>query len=142
VGQVALLRELEGSRPAAEAAAAQRILDWARGCVTRIWWGKGQRTGSFVPVLEHKGTSYQLFAVYTYGTVETYFQFYLLKQPFDAEEKRLDLLRRLNAIDGISIPASAITRRPGIPLSALVDEQNLSGFLRAYEWFIEQVRLT
>ena len=131
---------LQHTRTAPEVEAARRILDWARMHVTQIWWGKGQRTGSFVPTMHHDGTDHQLFAVYTYGTVELYFQWYQLKSPFDAEAKRLELLRQLNAIDGVAIPTEAITRRPGMPLAVLAEKQRVLEFLSVFEWFIHEVQ--
>lgn len=131
---------LQHTRTAPEVEAAHRLLNWARGHVTQIWWGKGQRTGSFVPIVHHDDIDHQLFAVYTYGTVELYFQWYQLKPPFDAEAKRLELLRRLNAIDGVSIPTEAITRRPGIPLAVLAEAERVTEFLGVFEWFIHEVQ--
>jgi hypothetical protein len=131
---------LQSSRTAPEVEVARQLLDWARPHVTQIWWGKGQRMGSFVPTVHHNGTDYQLFAVWTYGTVELYFQWYQTKPPFEAEAKRLELLRRLNAIDGVSIPPDAITRRPGVPLVVLAEAQRVPEFLSVFEWFIHEVQ--
>lgn len=131
---------LQHTHTAPEIEVARRILDWARAHVTQVWWGKGQRMGSFVPTVHHAGTDHQLFAVWTYGTVELYFQWYQSKPPFETEAKRLELLRRLNAIDGISIPTDAITRRPGIPLVVLAEAQCVTEFLRIFEWFIHEVQ--
>ena len=63
-------------------AVARRILDWASSRTTRIYWGKGSRSGSFVPVVQRHGVDHQLFAVWTYGTLELYFQYLQYKEPF------------------------------------------------------------
>jgi hypothetical protein len=123
-----------------EANVARKILEWAQPKVTQIWWGKGSRSGSFVPVFNHKGRDHQLFAIYTYGTVEIYFYWYTYKPPFDSEDKRRELLDRLNGIAGVSLPDEAINRRPGIPLSVLRDESALMQFTAAFDWFIEEIR--
>lgn len=123
-----------------EVSAAQHILAWARSKVSRIWWGKGQRWGSFVPVLAHGGVDHQLFAVYTSGSVEVYFQWYRLKRPFDEEGKRLELLDQLNQITGVSIPADAIARRPSIPLAALARDHNIERFLQVFDWVLHEVQ--
>lgn len=73
--------------------------------------------------------------------MELYFQWYQLKLPFEAEAKRLELLKRLNAIDGVSIPTDAITRRPGIPLTVLADMSRLAESLAVFEWFIHEVQM-
>ena len=74
---------------------------------------------SFVPTVRHDDIDYQLFAVGSNARVVLLFEYYQHKPPFEEESKRLELLSRLNAIDGVSIPADAITRRPAIPLAVL-----------------------
>lgn len=119
---------------------ARRILEWARPRTTRIWWGRGRTMGSFVPVLNHAGVDHQLFAVFSGGSVEIYFQWYLYRPPFSDEGKRLELLERLNAIPGVSIPADAIGRRPSIPLSILAEEGRLNRFLDVFDWYLREIR--
>ncbi len=63
--------ELQAKHPAA-VPVARRILEWAKSNVGNIWWGEGTRDGSFVPIFRHKGIDHQLFAVYTYGRLETF----------------------------------------------------------------------
>jgi len=133
-------RELEERNDTVAATVARLILDWARPKVTRIWWGEGSRSGSFVPVLNHKNRDHQLFAVWTYGTVEIYFYWYQYKTPFDSEEKRRELLSRLNAIPGVSLPDSAITKRPGIPLSTFGDESALQQFFQVFDWVVQEIQ--
>jgi len=40
-----------------------------------------------------------IFAVYTYGKIEIYFQWLQGYPPFDQEKYRIDLLQKLNALD-------------------------------------------
>ena len=118
------------------------ILQWALSSVTRVWWGKGKVTGSSVPVLEHHRIDHQLLAMYTYTKVDLCFQWYQHKPPFDSEDKRRQLLAKLNAIEGISLPKDAITRRPSIALGTLRDESVLQQFLQVFDWVVEEIRLT
>jgi hypothetical protein len=134
--------ELAGRRPTAEVTVARELLAWGRPRMSRIWWGKGQQAGSFIPVLEHLGRDHQLFAVWTYGTVEIYFYWYTYREPFNSESKRLELLQRLNSIPGVTIPESGITRRPNIPMATLAQGDNLARFIEVFEWFIDQIRNT
>jgi len=110
--------------------------------VTRVWWGEGKRNGSFVPILTHKDVDHQLFAVWTGGGLEVYFYWYQYKQPFDSEEKRRELLRRLNAIEGVSIPEDAINRRPSIALDVLEENNRLDRVLEVFEWVITEIEAT
>lgn len=135
-------QELEDRQGNEAAKVARRILEWAKPKVTPIYWGEGIRSGSFVPILNHKGTDHQLFAIYTYGALEIYFQYYQYKKPFDEESKRRGLLARLNEIGDIDIPADAIARRPSIALKLLAPEEKMHRFLGTYEWFLGEVKGT
>ncbi|MCB9098371.1 MAG: hypothetical protein H6632_02440 [Anaerolineales bacterium] len=136
----AFFEDLARRQGLGEVVAAKKILTWARDRGLRIWWGEGARTGSFVPVFDHNGQGYQLFAVATYGRMEVYFQWYQYKPPFDAEAKRRELLDKLNAIKGINFPPDAITRRPSFPLKLFENEQQGNQILAVFDWFIEEVR--
>jgi len=118
---------------------ARKILEWSKKNMTRIWWGKGKTMGSFVPVLEHNGVSHQLFAVYTTGPTEIYFQWYQVKEPFDSEEKRLELLNKLNSIPKVSIPKEAITKRPSILLKVLAENENADEFIEIFDWVVNEI---
>ena len=135
-------RELEQRRGADEVRVARAILEWAKPRLTRVWWGRGSRSGSFVPILNHGYRDHQAFAVYTYGVVEIYFYWYAHKPPFDAEDRRLDLLRRINEATGADLPDESIHRRPRIRLASLSDEAVLQQFLAVYDWYLDQVRKT
>ncbi len=136
----AFFAELGKRGNAEESEVAQRILKWARTHTTEIWWGHGSKVGSFVPTLNHKERDHQLFAVWTNGILETYFFWYQYKPPFDTEERRRDLLDRLNTVPGISLPDSAVSKRPGIPLLDLSKGDALDNFLAVYDWFLEEIK--
>ncbi|MEJ7632316.1 MAG: hypothetical protein WKF28_07395, partial [Rubrobacteraceae bacterium] len=131
--------DLRKKRGVGEAAVAEKILDWSRRKATYVWWGKGKTEGSFVPMLEHEGTKHQLFAVYAGGQFYFYFQYYQYKAPFEPEEKRLQLLERLNSIPGISLPVDGINRRPSIYLASLNDEVALRELLQTFDWVIQEI---
>jgi hypothetical protein len=119
---------------------AQSILRWAERQGTRITWGRGRKDGSFVPVLDHAGVSHTLFAVYSYGRVEIYFQHYLARAPFQDEGLRRELLNKLNAIPGVQITIDSLEGRPSIPLSILRESSSLQRFLSAFDWFCDRIR--
>jgi CBS domain-containing protein len=133
-------KALAARRNSEEADIARKILKWAQRKTTYIWWGKGSQSGSFVPVLTYKDRDHQLFAAWTYGTVEIYFYWYKYKPPFDSEERRREFLGRLNAIPGVSLADEAINRRPGISLAVLRNEAALKQFMAAFDWFVEEIR--
>jgi hypothetical protein len=119
--------------------AAKRILEWGMNKM-EVWWGKGKQMGSFVPYFYHKERQHQLFAVYTYGVIETYFYWYKFKPPFEAKEKRLVLLDKLNEIPGVNIPREGIERRPSINLAGLETEGVVEQFLSVYDWMVVEIR--
>lgn len=120
----------------------KKILAWVYGCnePVHISWGKGTVTAAFVPVLTHAGRNHPLFAVYTYGTIEIYFYWYKYHAPFDSEEKRIELLKKLNQIKGVDISQEGIHRRPNIPLAVFNDPQALHDLLQAFEWLIREIK--
>lgn len=133
----AALRERCGD---AAASVARRIFDWAR-LQGRIWYGSGKRSGSFGLMIQSSLGKRYLFAAYTHGSIEIYFQWLKAGAPFAGEEMRRELLDRLNAIDGVELPADAITRRPSIRLADLAQPERLNRFVATLEWAVSQIRV-
>jgi hypothetical protein len=123
-----------------ESEVARQIMEWVKAKSIRIWWGFGSRAGSLVPTVDHKRRKHQLFAIWSIGTLEIYFYWYAYKPPFDTEEKRLEILKRLNRIKGISLSEDEINKRPNIPLSAFNDPQALQQFLEIYDWIVNEIK--
>jgi hypothetical protein len=130
--------ELE-RRDADEAEVARKILKWANTKRLPIAWGKGKQAGSFYPSLEER-PAYSLIGVWTSGYVSIQFGYMQNFQPFSDETKRLELLRRLNEMSGVAIPADAITRFPSITLSTLKDEVILQQFLETLDWVVQEIK--
>jgi hypothetical protein len=123
-----------------QAELARRILRAAEQMGCRIWWGKGTRSGSFLPMVDLAGDQYWTIGVWTGGTFEIQFQWMRRKRPFDAVVKREELRKKLNAIPGIAIPADGIEKRPNVPLQALAAPGALDGFLEVLGWVVEEIR--
>jgi hypothetical protein len=117
-----------------------KILKWATSHVSYVWYGKGEKHGSLVPTLLSKDRERYCFAIWTYGSIEIYFQYIKDKPPFNDEVKRRELLDKLNAIEGINIPLDKISKRPNIPLQMLYSEENLKAFLSVFDWYFQQIR--
>jgi len=136
--EASFLQELERRQGAAEVRVARRILQWASEHQLRLWWGKGSMDGSFFPLFDSQGKQYWSISVWTYGRIEIQFQMMKTRPPFADEAKRLELLSRLNALPGVTLPPDAITRRPSIPLSLLQDDAVLQQFLAICDWIIQE----
>jgi hypothetical protein len=131
---------LEKSRGAEIRQVAKAILDWFSARTSEIWWGEGRTMGSFVPVCVAGNVRYQLFAAWTSGVVEIYFQWLAYKPPFADEVDRLDLRNRLVAIPGVEIPREAISRRPSFDIKHLVEPANLQQFFSVFDWALQRIR--
>jgi hypothetical protein len=138
--EASFFKDLRQRRPEKEAAAAQRILAWAKERQLRIWWGKGYKDGSFFAMLDYKGEKHFVTSVWTYGRVEIPFQWMLTRKPFDDEAKRSELRDRLNKIPKVEIDADATTRRPTIQLALLTDDAAMTAFLDVLDWYIAEVK--
>lgn len=131
--------ELTLHRGTVEAEVARQLLNWLKPQMTRIWFGSGRR-GSMVFIFNHLGVEHFLFALWTTGTVEIYFQWHKNRPPFDSNQNRLELLNKLNEIKGVNISVDKISARPNIPLSLLTDKIEYQKFICIYKWFIDEVK--
>lgn len=118
---------------------AKKIAAWMKANGDEVSFGSGRRDGSMQFMVMSKGRRMWPLALRSNGKVEVSFG-YLMRSPLMDEEKRRELLKRLNQIDGISLPTDAITKYPAMPIAALSDERRLSAFLAAMEWVDEQLR--
>lgn len=126
-------------RSRGDVAPARAILAWAREKADWIWWGKGDRSGSFIPMFGPRGSAQTLVAVWTYGSVEVQFQ-WMTQPPFSDVSERRALRELLNEVPGVAIPESALDKRPAFPLSTLADKASLARFLGALDWAAAKAR--
>jgi hypothetical protein len=135
--KVSILDAIHSRTPEASHA-AERIAKWMEQHSQRVWFGSGSQYGSMgMTIVAHEQNYYPI-AIWTNGLIEIRFQ-YLLKGPFESEQKRRELLERLNKIDGISLRADSITGRPNIPLGALSNEAQLTKFLEVVGWLVSEL---
>ena len=134
------LNEITKHGGSGDAALAKRLLDWSNQQGLGVWWGRGRLHGSFYPILEIDGLSYPTYGIWTDSQIEI--QFYTLqkRRQFDGEEKRLELLRRLNTIPLVQINESRITGFPKFPLNAIMDENSLTKFFEVFNWVITTIK--
>ena len=138
--EASFFEELRNRSGAVEVDVALKLLLWGKAHATRTSWGKGTRSGSFTPTLEHDGEEYSLFVCYTSGTVEATFDYLRWKPALKDELKRMELRERLNKVAGFSIAESQITKRPSIRLAALAEGSALSDFLAAMDWLADEIK--
>lgn len=119
---------------------AKAILDWINPKVSYVWWGKGKTMGSFIPVHQVGEWNYQLFAAWTGGGLEIYFQALSSRPAFADESMRLALRDRLQKIPSVEIPLDRLKKRPGLEMKLLTDPRSLKLFFEAYDWALQHVR--
>ncbi len=134
--EASFFEELERTSSPQVVWTARALLNRARQQGCRIWWGKGSLLGSFFPILDKDGVNHQLFAVWSSGYIE--FQFQYLKAPFSNDIRRQELMDRLNAIPGVSIPLDARRRRPSVPLANLANEQAVNHLIAVFDWWLAE----
>jgi hypothetical protein len=130
------LRQRQGEQ---EIAVARCLLEWVRKKGLRDGWGEGKLDGSLFAMYDNRFGKNALFSVWTYGTVELQFQ-RMIYPPFSGEENRKELARRLSAIPGVSIPETALTRRPSFKLGILTGESSLNTFLEVFDWVLTEIK--
>ncbi len=119
---------------------ARDLYDWIKERVDRIWWGEGSLKGSCVPICQVGKNKVHVFALWTDGSVEIYFQYLANKPPFDQPEMREELRRRLNQIEGVSLPEDSISRRPWFKVSLLASQEARRQFKETVEWAFQAAR--
>jgi len=128
--------ELKKKRGPKASDLAKHILDWARQKGMHIAWGAGPRHGSFSVVMNYRGKGHRLFSVWTGGLLSVKFGY------LKSEAKKLELLRKLNGVEGVSLSDDTSTKHHNIRLDFLRDQTALEQILGIFEWIIEEIRKT
>lgn len=95
--------------------------------------------GSCVPSFRAGQGKIYLFALWTNGLVEMQFQ-HMKLAPFDEVDRRMEFIRRLNTIPGISIAEDAHSRRPSFSLSLLATPAAQTTFTEALTWALTEIQ--
>ncbi|MEU9315777.1 DUF262 domain-containing protein [Streptomyces sp. NPDC048295] len=69
------------------------------------------------------------------GVAEVVFAHMANREPFIDRAQRMELLNRLNAMDGVSLPEGKLELRPSIRLSVLEDDANRERLYATLAWF-------
>lgn len=136
------MNEIEARLGVDKARLATRLLAWARDNGLEIRWGKGRIEGSFGPTLVLNGIAVRLFTMWMWGTgghVDLGLNNYKNVPVFSDQSRRLELIRRLNRIEGVSISEDRVDRNPAVDIE-LLDERRLPLFLEVFDWVIATIR--
>lgn len=119
---------------------ANEIYEWSLKDGRFVEFGYGSTKGSFIPSFEKGGRVYRIMAVWTTGKIEVYFHYLKNYPPFDSEDKRRELLNRINQIGSISIPDTKLEALPKVDFQEINTENALLEFLKIHEWVIQEIK--
>jgi len=118
---------------------AKKIAKWMKGNADLTWFGHGKIDGAMGTTFISGGD--KLYPLQFNASGRVYVNLgYCIKGTFESPDKRLEWIRRLNRLDGISIPQTASDRYPSVKLQLLKDEGRLNGFLETMDWFVSEIR--
>jgi len=137
-----LMKAIEAKRGPVAMRVAKDILDWVQSRASRVWWGKGAQSGSFIPVWDMPEDEYIFFSVRSEGVVEVLFYWMSRRAPFSDDPLRRELLERLNRIPQCKIPESALGGKPKFPLDLLGAKESLDLFKDTIEWAVKRADVT
>lgn len=118
---------------------ARAILDWGKTAMPEFWWGQGTQDGSFYPGVSIGGHRHIVVSAWTYGRLEFQFERMQYRPVFDSQEKRGELLEKLNREVGLGIPTSKVNLRPSVPLTTFADPAKLQALLNVLDWYVAEV---
>ena len=117
---------------------ARRILRWVDPLVSRIWWGKGQKYGSFVPVIDVDDMWYGLFRVDTSRPgIQVYFAIFQSRGLLRIEDCT-EIKDRLNTIDGVYLGRAE--GYPTFDLLALASDDSFNSFATIFGDIIDTIK--
>lgn len=130
--------KLGASVEGVEVAVARQIFTWAEEYGLLISWGKGLHRGSFTPRLIQDEEPHSLLSVLTNGKIEFLLGAMERRAPFDSQERRFQLLGRINQVPGIDIGDDRIDGWPLIPLADVVG--HVDALLGVWTWYLDEVK--
>lgn len=120
-------------------AVASRIIKWAGDRGLALRWSIVRDAPVFVPTVQAHGQETYFVEVTARGRVDILFNRLMETEPFRDEEMRLEILRRLNRITGLSMPEFTISRRPNFSLSAIANDTAFAQFTSTFDWVMSQL---
>jgi hypothetical protein len=131
-GEATFFAELERLNPGT-VTAARDLYEWARAAMPAIYWGKGRRSGSFVPGLRRGGHTHTVVSVWTSGTFVPRFAAMRKVPPFSDPALRVGLLDRFNRLPHFALPPESLGRFPTLPPALLADPCARARFLEVLD---------
>lgn len=103
-------------------------------------YGTAPLTSCILMLTKSGGRQIWPLIIYPDGYVELVLQYLASRPPFDDENLRLELLRRVNNLEGLSISEDRINKRPNIKFDLLSRHGNLEKLGETLLWFRDTVK--
>jgi hypothetical protein len=91
-----------------------------------------------VPIIRSGPIKTFLFTAWTYGKLEIGFE-YMTSGPFADEERRRELLDRINGATNSHIQVGQLSHRPPLSLAALAESAVMARMLEVFDWFLAEI---
>lgn len=137
--EISIFEDLKARRPT-DVQTARQLLDWMKSSGGTLAFGSGEKDGSISVVYARNGETFCPFRLFTYGRLEWQFK-HMNFPPFNRTKDKLELLNKINSIEGISISENEITQLPAISLSAFPpNSTKLQQLIEILDWSVQQFK--
>ncbi|MBF0116846.1 MAG: type I restriction enzyme HsdR N-terminal domain-containing protein [Magnetococcales bacterium] len=118
----------------------KRILDWIRCNMDALGWGNGKIYPTAMGVIQHGGKKFNPLQFSSSGDVYISFEQLERWSLFSDLKKRLELMRKLNDINGIKISEEELSKWPSVSLETIQDGESLNQFLGVIKWTVDEIK--
>lgn len=117
-----------------------KAMEWVKTNGLAGRWGKGSKQGGYYPYFIYKGIEVTIFSIWTTKHVEIEFSTLNSRLPAGNEGILIDLLNRLNNLQGVNLPDSSIKKYPNIKINIISQEKNKEKFFKTFSWFVDTAK--
>ncbi|MDQ5825620.1 MAG: hypothetical protein M3441_15615 [Chloroflexota bacterium] len=118
---------------------SRRLLDWARDEGLTLHWSSVREVPLFAPAIDTPSGPVYFVEVTARGRIDVLFDQLRETGTFSDDDKRLEILHRLNQIPGMGMPEFTINKRPTFSLNALVSDEAFDRFTSTFRWVAQQL---
>lgn len=119
---------------------SRRLLDWCWAEGLSLHWSSVRDVPVFAPAIDTDEGHAYFVEITAKGRIDVLFDRLMETGTFKDEETRLEILRRLNLIQGMGMPEFTISKRPTFSLNALVSDAAFDQFTSTFRWVAQQLR--
>lgn len=119
-------------------AVVHRIVAWSEANKLVLRWSSRGGVPIFVPAIEAGDSEVYFIEVTAKGRVDLLLSTLAETEQFHSDDMRLEILRRLNLITGLSMPEFTIGKKPNFSLAAIANDAAFEQFTSTFDWVKEQ----